>query len=149
MEIKIIENKEKVKFMDLLLLGDEQENMVLKYLEKGELFALYDDDLKTIAVVTKEKENEYELKNLATYQKYQGNGYASFIIEYIKNYYKNECKELYVGTGDNEKTLRCYKRNGFKYSHTIKDFFVKNYDHKIIEDGKELKDMVYLKMEIK
>jgi GNAT superfamily N-acetyltransferase len=149
MEIKIIENKEKTKFMDLLLLGDEQEDMIYKYLERGELFALYDDDLKSVAVVTKEKENVYELKNLATYQKYQGNGYGSFIIKYIKNYYKNVCRELYVGTGENEKISMFYKRNGFEYSHTINDFFVKNYDHKIVEDGKELKDMIYLKMEIK
>jgi hypothetical protein len=56
---------------------------------------------------------------------------------------------LYVGTGENEKILTFYKRNGFEYSHTINDFFVKNYDHKIIEDGKEVKDMIFLKMEIK
>ncbi|MDR1113688.1 MAG: GNAT family N-acetyltransferase, partial [Candidatus Margulisbacteria bacterium] len=31
---KIVENKE--KFMDLLLLGDEQENMIKKYLYRGE-----------------------------------------------------------------------------------------------------------------
>ena len=37
---KIRENKE--QFMSLLLLGDEQENMISRYLEKGELFALYD-----------------------------------------------------------------------------------------------------------
>ena len=34
MEIKkITENKE--QFMDLLLLGDEQENMIRKYLDRG------------------------------------------------------------------------------------------------------------------
>ena len=45
MEIKEISG-DKERFMDLLLLGDEQENMVLKYLERGVLFALYDPDLK-------------------------------------------------------------------------------------------------------
>jgi len=42
--IEITQNKE--KYMDLLLLGDEQENMIKKYLYRGELFALYDEDLK-------------------------------------------------------------------------------------------------------
>ena len=55
MEIKrIIENKD--DFMDLLLLGDEQENMVKKYLQIGELYALYENNLKTVCVVTKEEE---------------------------------------------------------------------------------------------
>ena len=61
MEIKrIIENKD--DFMDLLLLGDEQENMVKKYLYIGNLYALYENDLKTVCVVTKEEENIYEIK---------------------------------------------------------------------------------------
>ena len=67
MEIKkITENKE--QFMDLLLLGDEQENMIRKYLDRGDLFALYAPDLKTVCVVTQEDEKTCEIKNLATYE---------------------------------------------------------------------------------
>ena len=68
MEVKIIENNKK-EFLDLLLLADEQESMIDKYLYNGDMFALYDRDLKSICVVTKEDSNEYELKNLATYEK--------------------------------------------------------------------------------
>lgn len=46
---KIIENKK--RFLDLLLLADEQENMIDKYLPDGDLFALYDGDLKSVCVV--------------------------------------------------------------------------------------------------
>ena len=42
-----------------------------------------------------------------------------------------------------------YKKFGFEYSHRIEDFFIKNYDHVMIEDGKQLKDMVYLKIDYK
>jgi Trp operon repressor len=38
---KIIENKK--QFLDLLLLADEQENMIDRYLTSGDLFALYDN----------------------------------------------------------------------------------------------------------
>jgi hypothetical protein len=65
MEIKKIQ-KNKEMYMDLLLLGDEQANMIKKYLYRGELFALYDDDLKTVSVVTKEKDKIYEIKNIKT-----------------------------------------------------------------------------------
>ena len=39
MIIKTIENSEKVNFMELLLLADEDWKMIEKYLYRGELFA--------------------------------------------------------------------------------------------------------------
>lgn len=147
MEIKkIIENKE--QFMDLLLLGDEQENMIRKYLERGELFALYNTDLKTVCVVTQEDENTCEIKNIATYEKEQRKGYGSLMIKHIIENYKDKCDTLLVGTGDDDKIISFYKKFGFVYSHTVKDFFVDNYDHEIFENGKQLRDMIYLKINI-
>jgi GNAT superfamily N-acetyltransferase len=146
MEIKtIIKNKE--AFMDLLLLGDEQESMVKKYLDRGALYTLYDNDLKTVCVVTEEPESIYEIKNIATYEKYQGNGYGSYMIKYIIEKYKGKCNQLLVGTGEDDKILTYYKSFGFIYSHTIKDFFINNYDHEIFENGKQLRDMIYLKID--
>ena len=146
MEIKrIIESKD--DFMDLLLLGDEQENMIKKYLYIGDLFALYDNGLKAVCVVTKENNETYEIKNLATYEEYRGKGYGTYILKYIIEEYKNKCKKLLLGTGDNSKILSYYKKLGFIYSHTVKDFFVDNYDHEMVEDGKQLIDMIYLKLE--
>ena len=143
--LKVTQNKE--RFMDLLLLGDEQEDMIRKYLWKGELFALYDGDLKTVSVITKEDNETYEIKNIATFKKYQRNGYGSYMIKYLLENYKNKCKKILVGTGDDDFILSFYKNLGFTYSHTVKDFFIENYDHVIIENGKQLKDMIYLKLE--
>ena len=138
MEIKkITENKD--DFMDLLLLGDEQENMIKKYLYVGDLFALYDDDLKTVCVVTKE-DNE-------TYEKYHGKGYGTSMLKFIIEEYKDKCKKLLLGTGDNDRILSYYGKFGFIYSHKIENFFVDNYDHEMFDDGKQLIDMIYLKVE--
>ena len=146
MEIKkITENKD--DYMDLLLLADEQENMIKKYLYRGDLFALYDNGLKTVSVVTKEDTETYEIKNLATYEKSQGKGYGTRMLRYIIEEYKNKCRKLLLGTGDNSKILSFYKKFGFVYSHTVKNFFVDNYDHEMFEDGKQLVDMIYLKFE--
>ena len=41
----------KDRFLDLLLLGDEQEDMIARYLGRGELFALYDPNLRGVCVV--------------------------------------------------------------------------------------------------
>jgi hypothetical protein len=49
---KVMGNKK--DYIDLLLLADEQENMVDKYLERGEMFILDDNGVKAQCVVTKE-----------------------------------------------------------------------------------------------
>jgi GNAT superfamily N-acetyltransferase len=96
-EIKHI-TQNKADFLDLLLLADESETMIALYLDRGEMFALYDDDLKSICVVTQEGKNLYEIKNLATYPPFQRQGYARRLIEYIENRYNAPGTILQVGT---------------------------------------------------
>ncbi|MDR1908816.1 MAG: GNAT family N-acetyltransferase [Spirochaetaceae bacterium] len=139
--------EDKKQYLDILLLGDEQESMIETYLDRGDLFALYDDDLKTVCVVTKETETAHEIKNIATREEYQGKGYGSLMLNYVIDHYKDKCAALYVGTGNTERTLSFYRKNGFEYSHTVKDFFTKHYDHVIVDDGVPLRDMIYLKRE--
>lgn len=143
MEIKsICENKK--QFLDLLLLADEQESMIDKYLERGDLFALYDGDLKSVCVVTQESDDVCELKNIATYEKWHGKGYGSKLLHYIFSHYKGKYTTMIVGTGDSPWILRFYEKNGFMVSHSIKDFFIDNYDHPMFDNGIQLVDMIYL-----
>lgn len=135
----------KKRYLDLLLLADEQEDMIDRYLENGDMFALYDDDLKTVCVVAEIDGETCELKNIATYQKYQGKGYATLLIRFIADYYKNSYKTMLVGTGEVPSILSFYESCGFEKSHRIKNFFTDNYDHSIFEEGIQLVDMVYLK----
>jgi len=122
MKIKRILSDKK-QFLDLLL-ADEQEDMIDKYLERGDVFALYDEDLKSICVVTKEDEGIYELKNIATYEKYQGQGYGKALMNYIFDYYGDICKTVFVGTGDSPFTIPFYEHCGFKISHRVKTFLL-------------------------
>jgi len=94
---KITGNKK--QHLDLLLLADEQEDMIDRYLENGDVFALYDDDLKTICVVEAIDKETCELKNIATYEKYQGKGYGRALIRFISGFYKSSFKTMLVGTG--------------------------------------------------
>jgi Predicted P-loop ATPase fused to an acetyltransferase len=140
---KISDNKK--QYLDLLLLADEYENMIDKYLTIGDMFALYDDDLKTICVIVAINEETCELKNIATYKKYQGKGYAKTLIEFISDFYKYNYKTMLVGTGDVPKILSFYESCGFEKSYSIKNFFTDNYNRPIFEEGIQLIDMVYLK----
>lgn len=144
MEIKCI-SEDKKQFLELLLLADEQESMIDRYLTRGELFALYDPDLRSICVVTGESADHCELKSIATYEKWQGLGYGSKLIEHIAAHYKGQYKEMYVGTGDIPWIVGFYEKNGFVPSHRVANFFTENYDHPMFENGVQLVDMVYLK----
>ncbi len=139
---------DKKRLLDLLLLADEQEDMIDKYLDDGDLFALYDGDLKSVCVVARVDRETCELKNIATYEKYQGHGYGTALIDFILGHYKPHCKTMLVGTGDCPAILAFYERCGFRYSHRVKNFFTDHYDHPIFEEGVRLTDMVYLKRDL-
>jgi ribosomal protein S18 acetylase RimI-like enzyme len=122
--------------------------MIDRYLEDGDMFALYNDDLKTICVVVAIDKETCELKNIATYKKYQGKGYAKALIKFISDYYKNNYKTMLVGTGETPAILSFYESCGFEESYRVKNFFSDNYDHPIFEGDIQLVDMIYLKKDL-
>ena len=146
--IQIITERKK-DFLPLLLLGDEEESAIDKYLERGEFFALYDGDLKSICLVTDECGGTLEIQNLATDERYQRQGYASKLIEYIIGHYNNRYSKIILGTGDVPEILAFYRHRGFTETHRITDYFTEHYDHPIIEDGVLLKDKVYLERKLR
>ena len=143
MEIREIKEDKKI-YIELLLLADEEEKMVDKYLDRGKMFVLDDEGIKAECVVTQEGDNVIEIKNIAVYPKYQKKGYGKKLIEFVENKYKNDFDIIRVGTGDSKLTIPFYENCGFRKSYCIKDFFVNNYENPIYEDGIRLKDMVYL-----
>ena len=93
-------NKNKKQFISLLLLADEQENMVDRYLEKGTMYVLEDNDVKAECVVTDEGNGILEIKNIAVDPKSQGKGYGKALIDFLASKYADEYSILQVGTGD-------------------------------------------------
>ena len=140
--VKVTENKK--KYIELLLVADEQEDMIDRYLERGDMFVLYDGGVKAECVVTREGSGVYELKNIAVKPECWRRGYGKRLTEYVFSLYP-DMGTMYVGTGDCPSTLSFYHACGFTESHRVKDFFTDNYDHPMYEDGVQLVDMVYLK----
>ena len=138
----IAENKK--EFLPLLLLGDELESDIEKYLERGDLFALYDGDLKSVCVVTVEGGGVLEIQNLATDTRYQRQGYAARLVNHVANHYAGRYDKIILGTGDVPGVLSFYEKCGFTRTHSIADYFTTHFDYPIIEDGIVLKDKVYL-----
>lgn len=141
---KVMHNKK--EYIELLLLADEQEDMIDRYLERGDMFVLEDGGVLAECVVTREGDGVYELKNIAVAPDCQRKGYGKQLIEFAFSYY-GDCERMLVGTGDVPSSLGFYHSCGFTESHRVKNFFTDHYDHPMFEDGKQLVDMVYLKRE--
>ena len=144
--IEVTENKK--QYLDLLLLADEQEDMIDRYLDKGRMYVLDDNGIKCECVVTDEGNGVLEIKNIATAPKHQGNGYAKTLIDFLVKEYGGKYSVLQVGTGDSPLTVPFYEKYGFTRSHSIPNFFTDNYDHPICECGVQLVDMIYLQKTI-
>lgn len=144
--IKEIQSDRK-RFMPLLLLADEQETMINRYIRRGEMFVMYKHDSIAIcsAIVTDEGNGVCEIKNLAVTPELQRKGYGKEMVDFLSRHYADRFRVMTVGTGDSRQTISFYRKCGFRYSHTIPDFFTSNYDHPIEEDGKILKDMLYFR----
>ena len=81
MDIRRIESGKR-DFLPLLLLGDEQEDMIDRYLDRGTLLALYDGGLRAVCVVTKEAPGVFEIKNLAVEPAFQRQGYGRAMVRH-------------------------------------------------------------------
>ena len=144
----VIIGENKKAFLDLLLLADEQEDMIDKYLARGTLFALYDSGLKSVCVVTDEGHGTFEIQSLATYPRFQRRGYGRYLMNHVCEYYRDIGDVVILGTGDIPGILAFYEKSGFVFSHKIENYFLEHYNEPMFEEGIQLKDKVYLKRDI-
>ena len=89
----------KKRYLPLLLLADEQEDMVERYLDKGIMYVLIDNGVKSECIITDEGNGILEIKNIATVPNYQGRGYGKALIDFVAKKYKKRYSVLQVGTG--------------------------------------------------
>ena len=143
---EVIDHKK--AYVDLLLLADEQEDMINRYLERGTMYVLEDDGVKAECVVTDKGSGILELKNIAVAPDYQGKGYGKALVNFLVRTYREQYAVLQVGTGDSPSTIPFYESCGFRRHHLVKNFFTDHYDHPIYECGVQLVDMVYLQREL-
>lgn len=136
---------DKKRFLPLLLLGDEQEDMIDRYLPYSMMFVLYDGAVAIGECVVQDLgKGIVEIKNIAIIPEYQHRGYGRMMIDFVESRFRITHSVLQVGTGDSPLTIPFYEKCGFIRTRIIKNFFTDNYDHPIYEDGIRLIDMIYL-----
>lgn len=147
MEIREVRENKK-RYLSLLLLADEQESMIDRYLDRGTMYVVEDGGVRGECVVTEEGDGILEIKNIAVDPKWQGKGYGRALLDFISAAYRGNYRILQVGTGESPATIPFYEKCGFTYSHRVSNFFTDHYDHPIYEGGIQLIDMIYLKKEL-
>ena len=147
MQVKKIENKE--EYIDLLLEADPSKDMIHKYLNDSDVYALKkEDELISIAVILHIDRKTLELKNIVTKENYRNKGYAKTLLKSLCGNYKQKYDRMLVGTTENN--IPFYVKQGFdKYEKTIKNYFIDNYDEEIIDGDLVCTDMYYYSKDLK
>lgn len=147
MQVKKIENKE--DYIDLLLEADPSKDMIHKYLNDSDVYAIQkEDELISIAVISTISRKTLELKNLVTRENYINRGYAKTLLKHLCGNYKQKYDRMLVGTTENN--IPFYVKQGFdKYEKTIKNFFIDNYNEEIWDGDLHCTDLIYYSKDLK
>lgn len=142
-DMDIVEvDRDKKRYLGLLLAGDESEAMIDRYLGRGTLYVGYVCGLPVaVCVTTDEDDVTVEVKNLAVREDMRRRGLGRQMLGHVER--MNPGKTIILGTGETPSTLRFYQSCGFRYTHRILGFFTENYPRPIVEEGVILCDMVY------
>ncbi|UTW58115.1 GNAT family N-acetyltransferase [Kordiimonas sp. SCSIO 12603] len=138
-------------YWDLLLLADPSRSMIEEYLADGKLFAAaWEETVVGVFVIVPLGENDWELKNIAVSEEWQGKGVGKALIEGAIEAVKSEGGTyLEVGTGNSSiDQIAFYQKAGFRMQRIAKNFFTLNYPDIIIENGIECRDMIVFGMDL-
>ena len=110
---KIVEIKSnKKRSLQLLLIGDESETMIDRYLQKGNLYVGISNDISIAVCVTLIIDNTtVEIKNLAVRPDFHRCGFGRLMLKHVEC--ENPDKSIILGTGETPSTLRFYEKCGF------------------------------------
>lgn len=137
---------DKKRYLPLLLLGDEDEQMLDRYLARGVLLVGFSDGKPTaVCVYTDEGGGVWEVQNLAVSPRLQRRGLGREMLAAVEA----RCKAagghtLRLGTGDSRLTLPFYRACEFYEVGREPGYFPKHYPRPIYEGGEQLVDRVIL-----
>lgn len=154
MSIDLIEiDKDRhASYLNLLLIGDEDEKVVKSYINEGSLFTIVYEkkEIGVVQCLTDEEESVVEVKNIGLKEAYRGKGIGSKVIKKVEALYeRNQYSKMIVGTADSSlENIAFYKKAGFYKSGVKKNFFLQ-YAPPIYENGLQAIDMIMFEKKLK
>ncbi len=132
-------------YLPQLLLADESEEVVRKYLHDGELYEIKcGEQLAGVALLVEQSDMTVEIKNIAIVPKYQGNGLGKETLRQLTTICQSQgYKVMIVGTANSSiDNIAFYQKVGFRMEAIEKDFF-SHYPEPIYENGIRALDMIF------
>ncbi|MBM7539904.1 GNAT family N-acetyltransferase [Amphibacillus cookii] len=121
-----VDSQERHNFLELLMLADESKEIVLSYIDQGELFSIKKADLVVgVVLFTFLSKNTVELKNIALKEAYRNKGLGKQIVNQAEQYYRdNGYDHIIVCTANSSiANIAFYQKAGFRLIDIEKDFF--------------------------
>ena len=135
---------------DLLLLSDPSEEVINEYIHLSTKFvARINSQIVGALVLLKTRPKTMEIMNVSVYEEYQNNGIGKKLIHKAIEFAKEtNIKTLEIGTGNpGTVQMMLYQKCGFRIIGVELDYFRKNHEEKIFENGIECRDMIRMRME--
>jgi len=145
-----LSNKEIVP-LELLVIADPSKSMVKHYLEIGTTYICkLNNEVVGVYILISTAPRKMEVANIAVAEKYRGKGIGKFLINDAINRSRNMGATLLeIGTGNSSlNQIGLYQKCGFRIVGVDRDFFRRNYEEKIIENGIECIDMIRLSRDL-
>ncbi|MGP4041123.1 GNAT family N-acetyltransferase [Gracilibacillus sp. D59] len=144
-------NRNEIPPIELLLLADPSRILVEEYLKRGECYiAERNNKIMGVYILLPTKKDTIELINIAVFEHEQGKGVGKqLIMDAIQRSTVNGYKTIEVGTGNSSiGQLALYQKCGFRITSVDRDFFVRNYEEVIFENGIWCRDMIRLSQDL-
>jgi len=133
---------------DLLLLADPSVEAIEEYLADSEVFtATESGEVCGVCVLKQQKEQEYEIMNIAVPPDKEGRGIGMRLLEHVKAHLSGrDGIELKICTGNTSTDqIRLYEKAGFTRIGIVPGYFAKKYPEPIDENGELCEDLVVLR----
>jgi len=136
---------------DLLLLADPSKELIDEYIHRGQSYvAYYREELVGIFVLIQTHPRTYEIVNIAVSEKNQGKGIGkNLLLKAIEIAKELKANSIEIGTGNSSfHQLKLYQKCGFRIIGIDPDYFIRNYEEEIFEDGIQCRDMIRLRKDL-
>jgi ribosomal protein S18 acetylase RimI-like enzyme len=136
---------------ELLLLADPSKELVDAYLQQGIcLLACNEEQVIGVVVLLATDPQTMEIMNIAVLEEYQGKGIGKQLMKKaLEEAAKIGAAFVEIGTGNSSThQLKLYQQCGFRIIGIDHDFFLRNYEEAIYENGIQCRDMIRLRMSL-
>lgn len=146
----VVEQTQDAIPIDLLLLSDPSEEVIADYIQLTTKYvARLNGRIVGALLLLRTRPQTMEIMNVSVYQEYQNKGIGKRLInKAIEFARESKIKTLEIGTGNPGLVqMMLYQKCGFRIVGVELDYFRKNHEERIYENGIECRDMIRMRME--